>query len=417
MKRVLTYLIYIYMPLALALMGVSCSDDEDSGAAPKKVIPGFPGQRMERTAIIYMAGENSLAEFANLDSMEIAQGLSSIPDYSRVVVYIDDTKSSRICAGSRTEKLQVVKTYDSNIISTIDEGMTRVLTDIIELYPAEHYGLTFWSHGSGWTIPTARSVKSARRKAFGFDNGQRRGDSSSNFGPQMDPITMRQVLSRFPHFDYVFFDACYMQCVELAYELRGVTDYVIASPAEIPGPGAPYDFLLDAMCQVPADYAEIVDGYVDYYESPESGTTYPGAELSIIQTGALKDLANATAPIIQNLLGGRTEYPASGVQKYCFDTRANADYFDMKNWFYQALSPEEYADWLAVYEQAVPYARLSKEWFSAQPSKKRRAVEDVEHCGGVSVFIPSKSYAQKDWLERYHLLAWYEAVQMNQTGW
>ena len=140
-KRVLTYLIYIYVPLAAMLTGVSCSDDETSEPTPEKVIPGFPGQRLARTAIIYMAGENSLASFVGEDSVEIARGLSAIPADSRVVIYIDDTKSSRICAGSRTEKLQVVKTYDSNISSTVEEGMTRVLTDIIELYPAEHYSV------------------------------------------------------------------------------------------------------------------------------------------------------------------------------------------------------------------------------------------------------------------------------------
>ena len=401
------------------LTGVSCSDDETSEPTPEKVIPGFPGQRLARTAIIYMAGENSLASFVGEDSVEIARGLSAIPADSRVVIYIDDTKSSRICAGSRTEKLQVVKTYDSNISSTVEEGMTRVLTDIIELYPAEHYGITFWSHGSGWTFPTSSAVKSIRPTAFGFDNGQR---SQSNSGPQMNPVTMRQVLSRFPRFDYMLFDACYMQCVELAYELRERTDYVIASPAEIPGPGAPYTEMLAAMCQVPADVKGMVNTYVDYYEAQKAGPYYPGAELSLIQTSGLKNLADATVPIVQRLLGGRTQATTSDIQRYCFDTTANAEYYDMKNWFYHALSQgelttEEYDAWLDVYQQAVPLVRLSPEWFSAQPTKRMRSVADREHCGGVSIFIPSETYAAKGWVERYHALAWYEAVQMNLTGW
>lgn len=416
-KHVLTYLIYIYVPLALLLTGVSCSDDEDAGRTPEEELPALPGQRLSRTAIIYMSGENSLATFVAEDTVEIVSGLRNIPDGTRVVIYIDDTKSSRICAGTRTERLRVAKTYDTNISSTTDEGMSRVLNDIIGLYPAEHYSITFWSHGSGWTFPTTSVKNGVRKKAWGFDNGQRRGDYDSNSGPQMDPVTMREVLQRFPRFDYLFFDACYMQCVELAYELRGVTDYVIGSPAEIPGPGAPYEELLAAMCQVPADVEGIVNTYVDYYEDGREGPSYPGAELSLIRTSALGDLAEATAPIVQRLLGDRTQATTSTVQRYCFDTKANADYFDLKNWLYNALSQQEYKAWLAVYEQAVPLTRLSPEWFSAQPTKQMRSVNDAEHCGGVSVFIPSEAYATKGWVERYHALAWYEAVGMNQTGW
>lgn len=400
------------------LTGVSCSDDETASPNPAEALPAFPGQRLASTTIIYMAGENSLAAFVKEDSLEIAQGLSSIPADSRVVIYIDDTKSSRICAGTRTEKIRVAKTYDSNISSTVEEGMTRVLTDIMELYPAEHYGVTFWSHGSGWTFSSSSSVKSVRPKSFGVDNGQRRGDSQANFGPQMDPVTMRKVLSSCPHLDYVFFDACYMQCVEFAYELRDVTDYVIASPAEIPGPGAPYREILAAMCCVPADLKGLVNTYVDYYEAQKEVSNYPGAELSLIRTSGLKALADATAPIVLRLLGDRKQGSTSGIQRYCFDTRGNnTEYYDMKNWLYHALSEDEYAEWLTVYEQAVPFVRLSPEWFSAQPVKKRRSVDDIEHCGGVSIFIPSEEYAAKGWVERYHALAWYDAVQMDQTGW
>ena len=40
-----------------------------------------------------------------------------------------------------------------------------------------------------------------------------------------------------PHFDFVLFDACFMQSIEVAYALRNFTDYYIGSPTEIPGPG------------------------------------------------------------------------------------------------------------------------------------------------------------------------------------
>ncbi len=39
------------------------------------------------------------------------------------------------------------------------------------------------------------------------------------------------------HFDFIVFEACFMAGVEVAWELREKTDYVVASAAEILSPG------------------------------------------------------------------------------------------------------------------------------------------------------------------------------------
>ena len=36
-----------------------------------------------------------------------------------------------------------------------------------------------------------------------------------------------EILEVTPHFDFILFDACFMQSVEVAYELRDYTDYCI----------------------------------------------------------------------------------------------------------------------------------------------------------------------------------------------
>ena len=151
---------------------------------------------MARTLIIYMAGENSLADMVSYDSLEIALGLSTVGVDHRVVVYIDDTKSSRLCVGMRNEKLQVVKTYDRNVCSTDSAEMENILREITTRYPADHYGLMLWSHASGWLPSTNK--KSAHRRVYGVDNGQRRSDANSNFGPQMELTTLANVLGHLP---------------------------------------------------------------------------------------------------------------------------------------------------------------------------------------------------------------------------
>ena len=217
-----------------------------------------------------------------------------------------------------------------------------------------------------------------------------------------------------------------MQCIEVAYELRGVADYIIGSPAEIPGLGAPYDLLLSTMCQTPADVEGIVNGYVDYYESGKAGTPYFGAEMSLIQTNALDTLAAATVPCMKALLGGQKEVDASRIQRYCDSSPSSqfTEYYDLKSWLYQAslsdedFSEEDYQSWCKVYDQAVPLTRLSSYWYSTIPGRtQQREIKDKEHCGGVSAFIPSQYYEQQGLTEAYHALSWYTAAGIKQTGW
>ncbi len=425
------HLIIYIMVLALCILGTSCASDDDEYATPEVVPPGFPGQKLNYTLIVYMAAENSLSTFVDSDSMEIAKGLAAIPEGTRVVVFIDDAKykdnrSSRLCVGTRKEPLQRVKVYDHNLCSTDAEDMGLVLSDIVRDYPAEHYGLVLWSHASGWVVQN--KANAVQRRSFGIDNGLRIGsryDERVNQGVVMDIPVLAQALGRFPHLDYLLFDACFMQCIEVAYELRKVTDYIIGSPAEIPGLGAPYDLLLPIMCQAPANVEGIVNGYVDYYESGKAGSPYTGAEISLIQTSALDTLAAATVPCMQALLGGRKEADTSQIQRYCDNTRSPrfTEYFDLKNWLYQSslsdenFSEEDYQKWCKVYDLAVPLARLSPKWYSTIPYEMKREVIDKEHCGGASVFIPSSFYEQKGLTETYHTLSWYTAAGINQTGW
>ena len=57
------------------------------------------------------------------------------------------------------------------------------------------------------------------------------------------------------HFDYILFDDCFMSSIEAAYDLRHITDYLIASPCEVMAYGYPYDLIL------PYLFAENGTGY------------------------------------------------------------------------------------------------------------------------------------------------------------
>ena len=395
---------------------ISCGDNVPEPEPPR---PGYPGKKMARTLIVYMAGENTLANYVNYDSLEIAQGLSTIGKDHRVVVYIDDTKSSRICVGTRDLPLQVVKTFSQNVCSTDSAEMEGVLSEIMERYPAEHYGLVLWSHASGW-LPASK--KKQVRRSFGIDNGVRSSIVETGFS--MDLTTLANVLGHLPHFDYIFFDACFMQCVEVAYQLRHVADYVIGSPAEIPGLGAPYENILSSMCQIAngdnlVNMESVVKGYVDYYNNGAGHALYTGAEMSLVRTSALEALAAATAPYLQRLFENSTTPDCSEVQRFYYNPTQYTQYYDLQNLMYHLLSEEEYAAWLPAFQAAVPLSMLSPTWLSMYESGGSHIyhVKEPDYTGGVSAFVPSNIFVQRGYLKTYHALDWYKDTGLSNTGW
>lgn len=413
MKRNFLYLIYILWAFLGLTAAASChdkNDDPDPGPRPT------PVDTMERTVIVYMAAENSLARFTDADSLEIAQALTSIPASTRVVVVIDDHRSSRICVGTRTTPLHTVTTYPANVNVCDSAAMLSLLDSIFHEYPARHYGLCFWSHGSGWVEHDGKSR--VKRRSYGIDNGRR--DAWSNDGTEMSITTMAAVLRQLPHMDYILFDVCFMACIEVAYELRDVTDYVLASPAEIPGTGAPYDLMMPFLCQSEADISGALNAYFNYYTTGLGYSTYHGVELSGVRTAALEALAEATRPIVAQLYGSRGEASLDGVQRYCPRDESDyyTEYYDMANLIYHNVSHETYAAWRAVFDQAVPFRLCADEWYSALINIHFLTVPDADHTGLVSMFTPGERFDdERHWNTAFHDYEWYHAAGFDQTGW
>lgn len=81
----------------------------------------------------------------------------------------------------------------------------------------------------------------------------------------MNISDLHEALSVAPHFDFMLFDACYMQSVEVIYQLRDRTDYFIGSPTEIPGPGAPYEAVVPALFSQDKPEINIAESYYTVY--------------------------------------------------------------------------------------------------------------------------------------------------------
>ena len=354
----------------------------------------------ERTVIIYMMAENSLNRFSANDINEIRQAYGNIPQNTNLVVYVDNSSLPVIYNVTAKKGFVEWKAYAQDQISTDSTVMQRTLKDIVTKFPAKHYGLVLWSHGSGW-VPQKRSI--------GIDNGQ---NTSSNSGLQMNIPTLRGVLETLPHMEFILFDACAMQSIEVAYELRNVTDYIIGSPTEIHAEGAPYDMILGPMMR--GDVLEVVKQYYATYQS------WDGVVISLLDCRKMEAFAQATAKVIPQFSETIKTNGVEGIQIYqphSSQTEWKPEPFDMEGAMYHTLDSASFAEWKIALDQILLYKNATSSWTSVFSGYSHCHLTDPDHYAALSIFLPHEKYTPQGWNENFRAFQWYRAAGWDKTGW
>ena len=363
MKRLWLYLILIY----------ACAGCRDEISLPK--------ENLRRAVIVYVMGENSLSYAAQTDLNEIRSAVGQIPDSCAMAVYFDNSRTDikpQILLFDKTHGEQTLLTYGADQTSTDSTVMLSALRFITQKVQADEYGLILWSHGSGW-LPA--------RKTIGIDNKR---NNSSNSGVEMEITTLRGVLENVGvHWAYIFYDACFMQCIEVAYELRQLTDWSIGSPAEIPAFGAPYDRLMPYLFQQTGYAQSITEQYYNFYRDDT------GLLLSAIRSDELESLARATVDVLSHT----DELPTDGIQQYCAyssQTGWKSEFFDMGSCMARWLNADDYKQWSQALERAVPYRYSSDTWPTSYSSVFEAKLTDAEHYTGISMYVPFPDRSQQE---------------------
>lgn len=404
----------------------ACSGEEDS--------PYDVSYAKSRTVMVYMVAENSLASSVASDVAEMLKAIASPTFYpqDRMVLYLDDEKEPRIYVLDRNTtatslaQLEPVMTYGEEVNSASAEQLGTFFDYVKENYSADSYGLVMWSHASGWipstysgdhtvTVEGHRRGVLSPRKSFGVDNGRNdKSSRTSNVGHQMGIAEMAHVLELKGGIDFILFDACFMQCVEVAYELRHATQHIIASPAEIPGPGADYTQMVPAMFRKD-DYAtQMLQAYYKAYYNLSNW----GIVIAEVNTSGLAEYATMMKPLIGKYREALLEADYSDVQDYYrygpetidYQTWGTdmPDFYDMQGVMRNVLSEEDFAMWQQKVEKVVTCMH-SGYWFSGWSCGGGRTYPIAdEQCCGVSMFVPLSKYddSTQRFNETYYDFEW-----------
>ena len=241
------------------------------------------------TILIYMAADNSLNENALLDIQEMVS--AEFSDELNVIVQIDHRNQNPIQDYTGAERFKITSGSKKKIseIGEIDSGSPESLSDFFDWglthYKADHYGAFIWSHGNGWYDSYNKFCP----------------DNNSASSISIAEHELQQAFANVNHkFDILVFDACNMQCMEVATEIYSYTNFIIGSEEAIKSSGFPYHDILSQWEEY--DDSEnvarmISDSFTNSY-FPYTGSQNPEGDLfsfscSTIQTGKFSLLLNA----------------------------------------------------------------------------------------------------------------------------
>ena len=378
-----------------------------------------------RTIILYMAGDNSLSFLLKPngesgDFAEMLAGAAQLDAYllnqNHILVFadkIDDDFLPTIwrlgkSADGKGAILEEVKKFDTDVLSTDPAVIKEVISFATTNYPANSYGFVYWSHGDGWQYIGIDQQNDT------LDIKERGKTTISGLAEALSSLGQK--------FDFLMFDACYMLSMEVAYELRNSTKYIIASPTETPGPGAPYDTILAAMLaddNVPVGMGQ---AFFDYYNQrydgdnngiPTNNSWHGGVTIGVVDCGVLEALAKATAEGLKGVTGIDNVALRSNIFPYDRRNFVNRHYnFDMADLMKSLMKEDAYATWLNVYQHALvawhttpKYYSSASRWFS------------METAHGITHYIPKTNDISDDMDKAYHATSWYKDAGLSQLGW
>lgn len=235
---------------------------------------------------------------------------------SRVLVFLSDKYNHSTLydlqynATTKSVDRVPLKEYEGASYASA-EGIADIMNEVKTKASALNYALIVGVHGCGWTYASDWS----RYPYYARPSVTRPSDnnfSGIQFGPDpnapltrffgsvslaenaMDISTLAEGIRESGlKMQYILFDACYMSNIETAYELKDVTNYMIASGSEIMAAGLPYRSMWSYLNSPTPNYSGIVSTSVNFYKNSSA----PFCNLAAIDCRQVEKLASVMKDI------------------------------------------------------------------------------------------------------------------------
>ena len=298
--------------ISLAMTFTGCSEEAfDTDSVNKQTILAFypwTGDKSSTGLLGYL--QNNIDSIC--DGIIDRKGLNN----SRVLVFLSDKYNHSTLydlqynATTKSVDRVPLKEYEGASYASA-EGIADILNEVKTQASALNYALIVGVHGCGWTYASDWS----RYPYYARPSVTRPRDnnfSGIQFGPDpnapltrffgsvslaenaMDISTLAEGIKESGlKMQYILFDACYMSNIETAYELKDVTNYMIASGSEIMAAGLPYRSMWSYLNSPTPNYSGIVSTSVNFYKNSSA----PFCNLAAIDCRQVEKLAGVMKDI------------------------------------------------------------------------------------------------------------------------
>ena len=382
----LSKLLFLACVFAFPLILSSCNDDEPEDN------PGIPGytEPAKQTLLMYMpwsgGGRMYQCLLDNILSFEKAIEKNRGTDGNALLVFISSDKNLsnliRIYYENGKCHRDTLKQYDfSTCDYTKAEGITSIINDAMEAAPAEQYAMAIGCHGTGW-IPAGTNVgtRSSRMRMqvqprqltrfFGTGDG---GDKTY----QTDITTLADgIMNAGVKMKYILFDDCYMSNIEIAYDLKNVTNYLIASTCEIMLAGMPYaEIGIDLLKN---NFNNVVNKFYEYY----SNYSTPCGTIGVTDCREVENMAYIMRKINETC----PDLPCDVTALQDLDGYENTIFFDFGDYVSHLYIDPSLADaFNNQLERLVPYKAHTETYYSMYTGKRH----PINTFSGITISDPS----------------------------
>lgn len=380
------------------------------------------------TLFVYMNGSNleTTHQLATADLSEILSAMQETPgsDSLTVVLLLGGTRQwhthdsfgqsfpadSLTCVVITRQGLQKWHTF-----AACSMGNPSTLSQFLRIgqdnFPAAHYGLIFWNHGSG-------SVG-----GFGYDECY----------PDDRSLSLREIhealeASRFRDkrkFAFIGFDACLMATLETASVLSPYADYLIASQELEPGSGWDYRSVVSSLASytssaVPGIYEDIVCSFVAAYR----GQSAEDVTLSVTRLDAVPALTACVGQFFSRQRAGlvssafpryskaRSQSKSFGMPAFTFSGPDMTDLLDLCNRMAEPSDSSILCDIRTRLREAVVCSGTSDAlshdavcglslYFPCYNLSQARSLEEYYHCGFSSDYLGFVQEYVRQWQAGY----------------
>ena len=388
--------------------------------------------------LIYGVAFNNLNSYIQGNLNTVARNKLPAPGSDQVILSFTNFSDGALSwKKENPSHLIRYSTFDGKVrrdtVLTIEAGrkavdpdvMKEVLDYVRSHYKAERYGLILSSHGSGW-LPAGYVYTEEQDRWMHYHelgsgvankipwNSVKRfpafsGPLTKTFGAEyhgeynvsaevyeMSVPSLAKAIGT--GWDFIVLDACFMGCVEVAWELRNCADELCISAAEVLADGFNYRTMADIVFRRGEVAENICRSYFDYYSHYGS---YRSATIANVRTAGLENLKNVCKTLVGKYKTELSEADTSAIQ--VFSQNGRKWFYDLRDVFVKSgISPEDDALLCDALDKCISY--------KAATARIMDNIDIRTFCG-LSMFLPTKAdtvlinaYRENSWNKEVNLV-------------